>query len=61
MVPLGRISTNERCCHSINVVEDIDFTIITTKILYLKSSNPHEMFEVAMAFLDKRDVHPISI
>jgi hypothetical protein len=42
-------------------VEDIDFTIIITKILNLKSSNPHEMFEVAMAFLDKRNVDPISV
>jgi hypothetical protein len=61
MVPIWQISTNERQCHSINVVEDIDFTVITIKILNLKSYNPHEMFEISMAFLVKRDVDPISI
>jgi hypothetical protein len=58
VVLIWQISTNERRHHSINAVEDIDFTAITTKVLNLESSNPHEMFKVAMTFLDKKNVDP---
>jgi hypothetical protein len=54
MVSIWQISTNERRCHSINAMEDIDFITITTKVFNLKNSNPHEMFKVAMTVLDKR-------